>query len=326
MYFNKTTSVAVLKKFIERYGIANTKNLKKKEIMEILEKFNMKEFFQTNGKRTLQLENSEITFPSWGGIFSTQDNFIYCSSKGIIHKINLLTFEKECIPFGDSYNPYRCDFYFMKEKFYIVDENLIFLVDEENKKLQEIFDTKLTSDRPKKIQSNDDKFWFYMNNEIYSFDVESKLLKLELSSKIVNPNVIYFSDRILEKVSGGFIIQEQKRLAFLSFKDQMKFLPIDIFECKICVYENLLFATCGRLTNVQETTSRDSILNLLDLVIYDLESEEIVDTLYLSENISYECESIFVSGEYLYFQLKDDTMKRVQWKDEENPKKKRKVE
>jgi hypothetical protein len=56
MLFNKTTAVAVLKKFIERYGIAETKNLKKKEIMEILKKFNLQEFFQTNGKRTLQLD------------------------------------------------------------------------------------------------------------------------------------------------------------------------------------------------------------------------------------------------------------------------------
>jgi hypothetical protein len=329
------TSVAVLKKFIERYGFAETKNLKKKDIIEILEKFNIEEFFQTNGKRTLQLENSEITFPSYK-IFWTQDNFIYCSLHafyqpkydfGAILKINLTTFEKEYIQIVD--NPfYKCKFYFIKEKFYVMDKNIISLVDEKNRKLQEFFDTKLSDYRASKIRSNDDKLWFYIKNNIYSFDIESKTLKLELTSKIVIPSSLFSSefDKVLEKVSGGFIIQEKKRLAFLTFKDQLKFLPIDMFECKICVHENLLFATCGRLTTVAETTYGDSILNLLDLVIYDLESEKIVDTLYLSKSVLYECVSIFVSGEYLYFQMNDYTMKRVQWKDDENPKKKRKIE
>jgi hypothetical protein len=247
MHFNKTTAVAVLKKFIERYGISETKNLKKKEIMEILKKFDLKEFFQTNGKRILELENSELTFPSYK-IFWTQDNFIYCSlhtfygpkqNFGTILKINLTTFEKEYIQIVDTTskkeeihydNPYyKCKFYFIKEKFYIMDKNFISLVDEENKKLQEIFDTKLEGDRPSKIRSNDEKFWFCIENKIYSFDIESKTLKLELTSKIFHPSSLYYSDKVLEKVSGGFIIQEQKRLAFLTFKDQLKFLPIDMF-------------------------------------------------------------------------------------------------
>jgi hypothetical protein len=138
-----------------------------------------------------------------------------------------------------------------------------------------------------------------------------RTLQLE-NSEITFPSLCS-SDKVLEKVSGGFIIREKKRLAFLTFKDQLKFLPIEMFECKICVHENLLFATCGRLTTVAETTYGDSILNLLDLVIYDLESEKIVDTLYLSKSVLYECVSIFVSGEYLYFQLNDYTMKSVQW-------------